>query len=223
MICVMLFTRGLCILSHKQIAYWDLHTRQDLAHMDAQTNKRIQELVQEEISIASYDPAWPMMFKNEAAFLRRTLPGDLVKRIEHFGSTAVPGLSAKPIIDILVEVASLEKTRKQIVPILESERYEYFWRPAFGDDGPPYYAWFIRRNPQGKRVCHIHMVEADSGLWDRLYFRDYLREFESEARKYGQLKIELAEQFPNDRVAYTNSKAAHIVSVTEKAKLHYLK
>lgn len=95
--------------------------------------KRIKELVKEEVIIVPYNSAWPKMFEDEATFLHRKLPQNIVKRIEHFGSTAVPKLSAKPIIDILVEVPCLEETKKQIVSILEAEGYEYYWRPVFGD------------------------------------------------------------------------------------------
>jgi GrpB-like predicted nucleotidyltransferase (UPF0157 family) len=189
--------------------------------MDDKMIKRIQELVKEEISIVPYDSEWPKMFEDEAAFLRRKLPQNLIKRIEHFGSTAVHGLSAKPVIDILVEVTSLEETKKQIVPILETEGYEYFWRPAFGDDGPPYYAWFIKRNLEGKRTHHIHMVEADSELWDRIYFRDYLRQFPEIAKQYDDLKRRLSDQHTNDRVKYTEEKSGFILSVTKKAKEYY--
>jgi GrpB-like predicted nucleotidyltransferase (UPF0157 family) len=130
-------------------------------------------------------------------------------------------LSAKPIIDILVEVSSLEDTKKQIVPILDAEGYEYFWRPAFGNDGPPYYTWFIKRNSEGKRTHHIHMVEEDSELWDRLYFRDYLRQFPTEAKRYDELKRKLSEEYSNDRVKYTEEKSDFILSVTKKAKEYY--
>jgi len=188
--------------------------------MDDKLKKRIEELVREEVSIVPYDPAWPKTFEDEAAFLRRKLPRNLIRRIEHFGSTAVAGLSAKPIIDILVEVASLEETRKRIVPILEAEGYEYFWRPTIGDQ-PPYYAWFIKRDPTGKRTHHIHMVEVDSELWDRLYFRDYLRQFPAEAKHYDELKRSLSKKYPNDRVRYTEEKSDFILSVTEKAKEYY--
>lgn len=189
--------------------------------MDDKLKKRIEELVREEVAIVPYNPVWPKMFEDEAAFLRRALPLNLIKRIEHFGSTAVAGLSAKPIIDILVEVTSLEETKKQIVPILEAEGYEYFWRPAFGDDQPPFYAWFIKRNSEGQRTHHIHMVEADSELWDRIYFRDYLRQFPSEAKHYDELKRSLSEKYPNDRVKYTEEKSGFILSVTKRAKEYY--
>ena len=150
------------------------------------------------------------------------LPKSLVIRIEHFGSTAIPGLAAKPVIDILVEVSSLDETKKQIVPILKSEGYDYFWRPELFD-GPPVYAWFIKRDSEGKRTHHIHIVEADSKLWDRLYFRDYLREFPAEAKRYEEIKRFLFEKYPKDRVAYTKGKTDFIVSVTEKAKRYYTK
>ena len=190
--------------------------------MDDRLKKRIKELICEEIAVVPYDPAFPGMFEDEAAFLWKKLPHNIIKRIEHFGSTAVTGLSAKPIIDILVEVSSLEETKKQVVPVLEGEGYEYFWRPAFGNAGPPYYAWFIKRNAEGKRTHHIHMVEADSELWDRLYFRDYLRKFPAEAKRYDELKRKLSEQYPNDRVKYTKEKSEFILSVTKKA-IEYFK
>ena len=179
--------------------------------------QRIEEAVREEISIVPYNPEWPSLFENEAKFLWSKLPKSLVIKIEHFGSTAVPGLAAKPIVDILVEVSSLEETKKQIVRLLESEDYDYFWRT----DSPPAYAWFIKRNSEGKRTHHIHMVEADSKLWDRLYFRDYLREFPDEAKRYEELKKFLSEKYPNDRVAYTEGKAEYVVPITERAREYY--
>ena len=87
------------------------------------------------------------VFRREKEHLLSCLPTDLVGRIEHFGSTAVPGLAAKPVVDMLVEVADLEATRARIAPVLEAQGYDYFWRPTHGDDGPPFYAWFIKRDP----------------------------------------------------------------------------
>jgi GrpB-like predicted nucleotidyltransferase (UPF0157 family) len=179
--------------------------------------QRIEEAIREEISLAPYDPRWRHLYEIEAAFLRRKLPKSIVIKIEHFGSTAVPGLAAKPVIDVLVQVSGLEETKKQIVPILEAEGYDYFWRT----DVLPAYAWFIKRDSGGKRTHHIHMVEADSKLWERLYFRDYLSEFPEEARRYAELKQLLAEKYPNDRMAYTLGKAEYVISITEKAKRHY--
>src|SRR5205814_9966642 len=101
---------------------------------------RVQRNIHEHLDIAPYDPQWPTVFAQEKAHLLACLPNELCRRIEHFGSTAVPGLAAKPIVDMLVEVTDLEATKTRIVPILESQRYVYFWRPTFGDDTPPWYA-----------------------------------------------------------------------------------
>jgi GrpB-like predicted nucleotidyltransferase (UPF0157 family) len=183
--------------------------------------ERIQNAVQEDVVIVPYNPEWPRMFELEKNHLLSCLPRKLVKRIEHFGSTAIPDLSAKPIIDILVEVASLEETKNKIVPILTGQGYEYFWRPTWGDDTPPFYAWFIKRNSQGKRTHHIHMVEKGFEHWDRLMFRDYLIEYPDIAKEYQTLKLRSANDFPNDRVAYTNAKTEFIVKITRLAKERY--
>jgi GrpB-like predicted nucleotidyltransferase (UPF0157 family) len=188
--------------------------------MDETLKQKIQELVREQIDIVDYNPSWPRLFEKEKTFLQQISPSELLGRIEHFGSTAVSGLSAKPIIDMLVEVTSLNETKNEIVPILKSEGYEYFWRPTIGDQ-PPYYAWFIKRNSQGKRAYHIHMVESDSELWIRLLFRDYLRDFPAEAKRYDTLKRALYKRYAHDRVEYTQQKSAYIASITDKAIEYY--
>lgn len=170
-----------------------------------------------------YDRAWPELFRQEREHLLSCLPNDLIRRIEHFGSTAVPGLAAKPIVDMLVEVTDLQATRVRIAPVLESQGYDYIWRPTHGDDGQPFYAWFIKRDPRtGARTHHIHMVECHfAEHWDRLLFRDYLVEHPEVAREYESLKIRLASASPSDRVAYTRGKTGFIDQVTEKAKGRY--
>ena len=185
--------------------------------MKKSLEQRVAEAVREEIAIVPYDPAWPLMFQKEVAFLRTVLPSQLIGRIEHFGSTAVPGLPAKPIIDLLVQVASLDETQRQIVPLMETAGYDYFWRT----DISPAYAWFIKRDLAGSRTHHIHMVEAESVLWERLLFRDYLRLFPDEANRYGELKMLLAGKYPRDRIAYTEAKTEYVVSVTNIARRYF--
>lgn len=184
---------------------------------------KIARVLKEAVAVVPYDPRWPALFAQERDHLRACLPGDLINRIEHFGSTAVPGLCAKPIVDMLVEVASLDQTRILIVPILERQGYEYFWRPTWGDDTPPFYAWFIKRDPAGRRTHHIHMVEAGFDHWDRLLFRDYLIAHPSVAAEYGRLKATLASLHHQNRVAYTAAKTEFIRTVTERAKRFYRK
>ena len=179
--------------------------------------QRIADALREEVSLTPYDPDWPKLFTAEAEFLWVTLPTTIVKRIEHFGSTAVPGLAAKPVIDLLVEVSSLDDTTKEVVPLLESLGYDYFWRT----DVKVPYPFFIKRDQTGKRTHHIHMVEADSKWWERLYFRDYLRIFNDEAQRYENLKRTLAEKYPNDRKGYTDGKTEFVVALTEKARRYF--
>ncbi len=182
--------------------------------------QRIQRVIREELAIVPYDPRWPVWFRQEQEHLLACLPADLIGRIEHFGSTAVPGLAAKPIVDMLIEVADLDATRRRIAPILESQGYDYFWRPTSGDDGPPFYAWFIKRDPRtGARTHHLHMVEGSFlEHWDRLLFRDYLIEHPDVAREYETLKNRLAAASPTDRVAYTRGKTEFIAQITSRAK-----
>ncbi|ACM20446.1 protein of unknown function UPF0157 [Geotalea daltonii FRC-32] len=180
--------------------------------------EKIARVVKEEVAIVPYDPRWRDLFEEERRHLLSCLPHDLVKRIEHFGSTAVPGLTAKPIVDILVEVTSLDETQKLIAPILEAQGYDYFWRPTCGDDTPPFYAWFIKRDKNGNRTHHIHMIERDFEHWDRLLFRDYLIDHPDAAREYEDLKTQLSEAHHGDRVSYTKAKSDFVNLVTEMAK-----
>ena len=179
--------------------------------------ERVKKVLQEEVSIATYNPGWPVMFEQEKRHLLESLPNNLIRRIEHFGSTAVPNLAAKPIIDILVEVTSLEETKNRIVPVLEAQGYDYFWRT----DVSRAYAWFIKRDSMGNRSHHIHMVEGDFEHWDRLLFRDYLIDHHQIAKEYEVLKRNLAPAHEHDRTAYTDGKAEFVLKVTRQAKEFY--
>lgn len=179
--------------------------------------ERVERLLQERIELVEYDPTWPELFAEERQRLLQLVPPGLLGRIEHMGSTAIPGMLAKPIVDMLVEVFSAESAQDVIAPLLEAQGYEYFWRPSFGNDVPPLYAWFIRRGADGQRSHHIHMVEPHFAHWDRLAFRDYLRIHPEAALEYAALKRRLVLEHAGDRVAYTQGKTAFIHRVTAQA------
>ena len=185
--------------------------------MSGSLEERVKRAVSEKIEIVPYNTEWPALFKEEKERLLKLFPVDLSGLIVHFGSTAVPGLSAKPVIDMLVEIFSFEKTKKHIVPILEKNGYDYFWRPILGD-GPPFYPWFIRRNSEGVRTHHIHMAEPGFPLWDQVGFKDILIAHPETAKAYETLKISLAAQFPNDRAAYTHGKSVFIKNIMDKIR-----
>ena len=165
----------------------------------------------EPVEIAEYDPAWPALFERERDMIAGAL-GDLMVAIEHVGSTAVPGLGAKPVIDIMIGVRNLTDGERCVGP-LEGLGYEY--KGEYGIPGRLYF----RRLTKGGRSHQIHMVEHESDFWERLLlFRDYLREHPGEARAYYELKVRLAAQFRTDREGYTEAKTEFIQAAQAKAR-----
>jgi GrpB-like predicted nucleotidyltransferase (UPF0157 family) len=161
----------------------------------------------DEIEIVAYDPAWPAQFAQEAARLRAALDGDLVLAIEHFGSTAIPGLAAKPIIDILIGVRALRQARAGFVAPLRRLGY-VFW----ADNPKTDRLFFVKGMPPygARRTHHVHVGERDGELFRRLPFRDYLRTHPEAARDYEALKRDLAARHRTDREAYTAAKTAFV-------------
>ena len=190
--------------------------------MDEVLRKKIERLVNEPVSLAEYNPAWPDLFEEEAAYLKELFYPEIILRIEHFGSTSVQGCTAKPVIDMLVEVVCLDRVKSEVVPSLENKGYEFLWRGIFGAE-PPHYAWFIKRDQNGNRTHHLHMVEGDSELWDRLYFRDWLRTHPEEVEKYSLLKRSLSNRYHDNREKYTKAKTKYIKTITRIAKAHFTK
>jgi GrpB-like predicted nucleotidyltransferase (UPF0157 family) len=165
----------------------------------------------EAVEIAEYDPAWPAAYERERALIARAL-GDLMLGIEHVGSTAVPGLGAKPIIDITVGIHRLADGEKCVGP-LEELGYEYR-----GDGEIPGRHYF-RKFTRGERTHHLNIVEHEGDFWERhLLFRDYLRGCPEEAEEYYRLKLRLAAQFRDDRVGYTEAKTEFIESALARAR-----
>jgi GrpB-like predicted nucleotidyltransferase (UPF0157 family) len=182
------------------------------------TDEELLEILEREpITLVPHDPLWPQRFNEVEALLRRSLPADLWTRIAHIGSTAVPGLSGKPIVDVQVEVRSLDRVRQEVVPFLTELGYEHVWRPTMGEHAP-FYAWFIARNAKGERTVHIHMVEPDAASEDRILFRDFLRKRSDAMQRYARLKSDLLEAHPKDRAAFTRGKTAFIASILQQAR-----
>jgi GrpB-like predicted nucleotidyltransferase (UPF0157 family) len=161
--------------------------------------------VDEVVRIAPYDPASPQRFEEEKALLEKVIGDWATGGIHHVGSTAVPGLDAKPVIDILVGVEGLGPARAAFEP-LQGVGYLY----------APYRAhemhWFCKPDPS-HRTHHVHLVPTGSKRFkDELTFRDYLRGNSAAAADYATLKRELATKFEDDREAYTRGKAEFIAA-----------
>jgi len=162
----------------------------------------------EEVSIASHDPRWAAQFEEERARLLDLFPGRFTA-IEHFGSTAVPRLAAKPIIDILAGVGTLREADALLQPLC-AHGYE---TSAEFNATLPDRRWLMR-HALGRRTHHLHLVVFGGEPWiRRLQFRDALRADATIAARYEQLKRELAGQHRHDREAYTQAKTAFIDEV----------
>jgi GrpB-like predicted nucleotidyltransferase (UPF0157 family) len=167
----------------------------------------------DEIEIVDYDPRWAFLFNEEAARLRAVLDPSLIVGLEHFGSTAIPGLAAKPIIDILIAVRSLAAARATFVETLQKLDYIYW-----ADNPKKDRMFFVKGMPPfgSKRSHHVHITEPTGELWHRLAFRDYLRAHSDEAATYERLKKRLAVEHQTDREAYTDAKSVYVESVMRK-------
>ena len=151
------------------------------------------------IVLSEYNPQWPAMFDVERKFLITIAGRWLCGSVEHIGSTAVPGLTAKPIIDIMFGVSTLDESRPAI-DALTSNGYAYF----------PYKAdlmhWFCKPS-DAFRTHHLHLVPFKSPLWhERIRFRDLLLSDPEIASQYSVLKRDLATRYEYDRETYTEKK-----------------
>jgi GrpB-like predicted nucleotidyltransferase (UPF0157 family) len=173
--------------------------------------------VTDDVEIVPYDPAWPALFAMEAGRLRATLDSGLIVGIEHFGSTSVPGLAAKPIIDILIAVGSLARAKATIIEPILALGYVYWSENPKTDR-----MFFVKGMPPygHRRTHHIHITEPDGEIWQRrLAFRDYLRANPDEAHRYEMLKYDLAARFPEDRDGYTDAKTDYVEAVYRRMGL----
>ncbi|MGC4788523.1 GrpB family protein [Micromonospora sp. DT178] len=163
------------------------------------------------VHVKPYDAAGPERFAAEAGVIGQTIGPWITGGIHHVGSTAVPGLAAKPVIDIMVGVADLESSRP-CIELLRPLNYCYW----------PYRAevmhWFCKPRPS-HRTHHLHLVPTGSPRYlNVLAFRDYLRARPDARADYEALKRELADRFPHDREAYTEGKTELIGKLTETAR-----
>jgi GrpB-like predicted nucleotidyltransferase (UPF0157 family) len=157
------------------------------------------------VEIHDYDPEWPRRFADQRAAVERILGPWLVGSVEHVGSTSVPGLAAKPVVDMLAGVRDLEESRACIDPLSADG---WLWAP-YRDDVEH---WFCRPSP-AERTHHLHVVEHGGRDWrEMLAFRDALRGDPSLRERYAGLKRELAARHRDDREAYTEAKADFIVA-----------
>lgn len=156
------------------------------------------------VKLYPYNSEWKRVFTEEKIRIQAII-GKYILDIQHIGSTAIPGLISKPIIDIAVAVSNFEEAKICIDPLNKLE-YEYK-----GEFGIPRRHFFVKGDP---RLFHLHMLEIASMQWkNHILFRDYLREHPDKSKLYADLKLQLALQYSNDREAYSDAKAPFIQEV----------
>ena len=169
-------------------------------------------MADQEIEIVDYDPAWPELFAEEQPAVEALLAPWLCGPVQHVGSTAVPGLRAKPIIDMLAPVGSLP-AGVAAVPVMEGAG----WMPWPEDPLRGYRLWFLKPNPE-VRTHHLQIVDADHPHAVALVaFRDALRADDRLRDEYARLKDGLAAAHPDNRNAYTNAKAEFVSQALRQA------
>lgn len=158
------------------------------------------------VVVVPYDPRWQEEFAAASRELHDTV-GTSIPAVHHVGSTAIPGLCAKPVLDILVSVVDLEGSLELVQDL---ERLGYEFRPA--EEIPDRH--YFRRRRGTARTHHLSLAEPTSRYHEvTLAFRAALRGDAAAARRYGELKLDLARRFPHDREAYIQGKSAFVADV----------
>jgi GrpB-like predicted nucleotidyltransferase (UPF0157 family) len=162
------------------------------------------------VELVAHDPSWADQAAREGVRLSIAI-GDALILVEHMGSTAIPGIAAKPIIDLFPVVTSLEALALKR-PAIEALGYEWW-----GENGVPGRR-YCTRDEKGVRLFHVHCFEANSPeLLKHRTFRDYLRANTREAYAYEHEKRMAAAEHPDDSLAYNDAKAAWIVACQARA------
>jgi GrpB-like predicted nucleotidyltransferase (UPF0157 family) len=163
------------------------------------------------VRLVPYDPAWPGLYAAEAKRIEKFFAAaGLALTLEHVGSTAIPGLAAKPVLDILGGYPNGARVDDYIDALAKAD---YLHR---GEQGIPGREFFRRGNP---RSYHLHLAEVDSQFWrDHLTFRNRLRADKSLRDAYAALKLDLAAQFPRDREAYIEGKGPFVKEILGRAE-----
>lgn len=175
-------------------------------------NESIPVWANEQAAVHAYDPRWPFTAARESERLRELLGPWLVDGVEHVGSTSVPELAAKPIIDLMASVTDPGLVVEIGAHLLSADGW-CFVPPEL--DQRPWRRFFVKPDPAARhRVAHLHVFQAGQPRWhEQLRFRDALRADEDLARRYAALKRDLATRCAHDREAYTSGKSEFVAAV----------
>lgn len=167
------------------------------------------------VKIVEFNPSWSRHFEQEKRYILHILKSEGIKRVVHFGSTAIPGMPAKPTIDVLVEIPDVEGIKEKIIDKMTTNGYNHM-------ENHPTHLMFVKGYTEVgyDEICyHIHMGTNDQEqLWERLNFKNYLIANPAIAQEYTELKKKLAKLYEFDREAYTEAKIDFIKRITSTIK-----
>ncbi len=187
-------------------------------------NKKLEELNVEEwgelfpIEMKNYNSNWSSIFEFEKKLIENKLGNETVHRIEHFGSTSIPNLKAKDIVDILIEIPNHLLFDESIINKMMDLGYQFFRQPGFGIDYMIFVKGFHTDGKKSQKFFAHMTIGNHPELWDRIYFRDYLKLNPTVIRKYEKLKCKLAKKYSKNRIEYRIGKTEFVKEITEVAK-----
>jgi GrpB-like predicted nucleotidyltransferase (UPF0157 family) len=182
-------------------------------------NKQIGDMTAAELGrlfpiiLSDHDDAWKEVFRRERAAVEGAL-GEDVRGVEHIGSTAIPGIKAKPTIDLLVEIRT-EADTAGVIRRMREAGYQYSPQP---ENPAPHMMFMKGYTPEGFQGQAVHVHVRYPGDWDEIYFRDYLRVHAEAAAEYERLKMELQKKHRYNREDYTNGKTDFVKRISRMAR-----
>ena len=163
------------------------------------------------VELVDHNPQWKEVYENEKKQIIEKVGGDIILRVEHFGSSSIPKIKSKPYIDLLIEIPKELLFDENLIQKFAELGYSHFKVPArenieeYSSFGKGY-----NLNGEQEQIFHIHMCPKDNIMWEQIKFRDYLNLNEKRAKEYESLKLELASKYRNDRGAYVLGKSEFI-------------
>ena len=186
------------------------------------TKQNLQDLTREDwnrlfpLELVNHNPEWERLFEKEKKWILDHVDNSYLLRIEHFGSTAIPGIMSKPYIDLIIEIPRESLFDQELIAQFEKIGYTHFEVPEReGIDAYSSFGKGYRLDGLKEQIFHIHMCPANNYMWRQIAFRDYLIKSPKRAQEYEELKLKLISRYSNDRGAYVNGKSGFVFETLE--------
>lgn len=187
-------------------------------------NKKLNELTLEDwgelfpVRMYDYNSDWLRLFELEKESIEEVLTKDIALRIEHIGSTSIPNLKSKDSIDLLIEIPEKYLFDENIISKMSALGFHFFRQPGFGMDYMIFVKGFHTDGKKSQKFFAHMTIKDHSQLWERIYFRDYLRNHPKDCERYENLKCDLAQKHSKNKIEYRIGKTDFVKEITDRAK-----